>query len=239
MVSDSKIIDDDLPWQVGSPAMALLIEEEDSMKILIIGATRGIGVQLLSQALEAQHIVTVLARDPDKITLDDENLNVLKGDICNAATVSAAVQGQEAVCVTIGVPITFQPVTVFSDGILQVIKAMQGHQVKRLICVTGIGAGDSRGHGGFLYDRIFKPLLLKTIYADKDLQEQYLQESGLDWVIVRPAGLTNGPCTKKYRVMTVLDGITSRRISRADVAHFIISELREQKYTGQTPLLTY
>jgi putative NADH-flavin reductase len=219
--------------------MALLIEEEDSMKILIIGATRGIGAQLLSQALEAQHSVTVLARDPNKIKLIDDKLTVLKGDICDPTTVAAAVQGQEAVCVTIGIPITFQPVTVFSDGILQVIKAMQEHQVKRLICVTGIGAGDSKGHGGFLYDKIFKPLLLKTIYADKDLQEQYLKESGLDWVIVRPAGLTNGPRSEKYRVVTILDGVTSRRISRADVAHFITSELREQKYTGQTTLLTY
>lgn len=209
------------------------------MKILIIGATRGVGLQLLLQALEAQHNVTVLARDPAKITLTDENLTVLKGDIRHAATVSAAVQGQDAICVTIGVPITFQPVTVFSEGILQVIQAMQEHNVHRLICVTGIGAGDSKGHGGFLYDRIFKPLFLKTIYADKDLQEQYLRESGLDWVIVRPAGLTNGPCTKKYRVITTLEGVTSRRISRADVAHFIICELSEQNYTGQSPLLTY
>jgi putative NADH-flavin reductase len=209
------------------------------MKILIIGATRGIGAQLLEQALEAQHRVTVLARDPDKITLVDEKLTVLKGDVCNPATVSSAVQGQEAVCVTIGVPITLHPVTVFSDGIVQVIKAMQQHHVQRLLCVTGIGAGDSKGHGGFLYDRIFKPLLLRTIYADKDLQEQCVKESGLDWVIVRPAGLTNGPCSKKYRIVTILDGVTSRRISRADVAHFILSELSEQKYTGKTPLLTY
>jgi putative NADH-flavin reductase len=209
------------------------------MKILIIGATRGIGLQLLSQALEAKHRVTVLARDPAKITLADKNLTVLKGDIRDTVAVSAAVKGQEAVCIAVGVPITFQPVTVFSEGTLQVIKAMQEHHVHRLICVTGIGAGDSKGHGGFLYDRIFKPLLLKTIYADKDLQEQYIKESGLDWVIVRPAGLTNGPITRRYRVLTVLDNVTSRRISRADVAHFVISELSEQKYTGQTPLLTY
>lgn len=209
------------------------------MKILIIGATRGIGAQLLAQALAAQHRVTVLARNPDKINLSDENLTVLKGDICDPAAVSEAVSGQEAICLAIGVPITFQPVTVFSEGTLQVIKAMQDHGVQRLICLTGIGAGDSNGHGGFLYDRIFKPLLLKTIYADKDLQEQYVKESGLDWVIVRPAGLTNGPQTKKYRVATDLIGVTSRRISRADVAHFILSELSEQRYTGQTPLLTY
>ena len=209
------------------------------MKILIIGATRGIGEQLLLQALQARHKVTVLARDPAKIAVVHENLDVQKGDILNQADVIAATEGQEAVCLTIGVPITLKPVTLFSKGTLHVLAAMQEAQVRRLQCVTGIGAGDSKGHGGFLYDSIFKPLLLKTIYADKDLQEQYIRESDLDWVIVRPAGLTNGQCTGKYRVLTDLEGVTSRRISRADVAHFMLRELDEQKYTGKTPLISY
>lgn len=209
------------------------------MKILIIGATRGIGSHLLEQSLEAGHEVTVLARDPAKLSRSDARLKVIKGDILEQHIMSSVMQGQEAVCVTIGVPITFSPVTVFSRGILNVIKAMQEHQLRRLICVTGIGAGDSKGHGGFLYDRLFKPLLLKTIYADKNLQEEYIRESGLDWVIPRPAGLTNGPRTGVYRVLTNLEGITATRISRADVADFIITELAESKYTGQTPLLTY
>jgi putative NADH-flavin reductase len=209
------------------------------MKILIIGATRGIGAELLPQALEAGHDVTVLARNPGKINVTHAKLNILKGDILDATSVSAAVQNQDTICVTIGVPITFKPVTVFSEGILQVLHAMQRHQGQRLICVTGIGAGDSKGHGGFLYDRIFKPLLLKTIYADKDIQEDAIRKSDIDWVIARPAGLTNGPKTRKYRVLTNLNGVTSGRISRADVADFIIREISEKKYTGQTPLLTY
>ncbi len=209
------------------------------MKILIIGASRGIGSQLLQQALEAGHDVTVLARTPERISLTHDKLNIIKGDILDATSVAAAVSDQEAICVTVGVPITFKPVTVFSEGILQVLHAMHQHQGQRLICVTGIGAGDSKGHGGFLYDRIFKPLLLKTIYADKDIQEDAIRKSNVDWVIARPAGLTNGPRTGRYRVLTNLDGVTSRRISRADVADFIIHELSQKKYTGQTPLLTY
>lgn len=209
------------------------------MKILVIGATRGIGKELLMQALDCGHRVTVLARNPEKITLCHHQLNVIKGDILDGATVNSAVRGQDAVCVTIGVPITFKPVTVFSEGILQVIKAMQEHQVERLICVTGIGAGDSKGHGGFLYDAIFKPLLLRPIYADKDLQEKYIQESELNWVIVRPAGLTNGPRTGEYRSLTDLTGIVARRISRKDVADFIVTELAKEHYTGKSVLLTY
>ncbi len=209
------------------------------MKVLLIGATRGIGAQLLQQTLAAGHEVTVLARRPEAVATSHPRLTILRGDILEPHVVDSAMQGQEAVCLTIGVPITFSPVTVFSQGTLYVIAAMQEHQVRRLICVTGIGAGDSKGHGGFLYDCIFKPLLLRTIYLDKDRQEELVRESGLDWVIVRPAGLTNGPRTGSYRALTDLTGITSTRISRADVADFIVRELEERKYTGQTPLLSY
>lgn len=209
------------------------------MKILIIGATRGIGAELLRQALEDGHEVTVLARSPRKIALTHPRLHLLAGDIRNPLAVAAAVKGQDAICVTIGSPITFRPVHIFSEGIERVITAMQELQVRRLICVTGIGAGSSKGHGGFLYDAIFKPLLLKTIYVDKDLQEEIIQQSDRDWLIVRPAGLTNGPRTRKYRVITDYRGVTARRISRADVADFILKELSAPQYTGQTPLLTY
>jgi len=209
------------------------------MKILVIGASRGIGAELLHQALDADHEITVLARRPETITIKSKNLTMHQGDILNQHIVSSAIQCQDGVCLTIGVPITFSPVTVFSRGTLNVITAMQEHDVKRLVCVTGIGAGDSKGHGGFLYDRIFKPLFLRTIYADKDLQEQYIRESNLDWTIVRPAGLTNGPRTGKYSVVTNLQNVTATRISRADVADFLLRELQSGEYTGQTPLLMY
>lgn len=209
------------------------------MKILIIGCSQGIGLQLLKQCLEAGHLVTALARHPSKIELHHENLSVLEGDILDPVSVNSAVKGQDAVCLTIGVPITFKPVTVFSIGTATVIEAMKTHGVRRLICVTGIGAGDSKGHGGFLYDQIFKPLFLKTIYADKDIQERHIQESELDWVIVRPAGLTNGAKTGQYLALTQLEGITSKRISRADVAYFIVEELAQPKFKGKAVLLTY
>lgn len=209
------------------------------MKVLLIGATRGIGRELLDQALDARFQVTVLARNPAAVTRQASNLTMLKGDVLEPRLVNSAIQGQDAVCLTIGVPITFSPVTVFSRGTLNVLAAMEEHQVRRLICVTGIGAGDSKGHGGFLYDRLFKPLLLGPIYADKDRQEEYVRESSLDWTIVRPAGLTNGPRTGRYRVVTDLSGVTAGRISRADVADFIVGELNTPRHICQTPLLSY
>jgi len=116
---------------------------------------------------------------------------------------------------------------------------MKREAVSRLICVTGIGAGDSRGHGGFLYDKIVFPIFLKTIYEDKDIQESLVRGSGLKWLIVRPGFLTDGPVTGKYRVLTDMRGVKCGRISRGDVASFILRELGDMKHEGQTPLLTY
>jgi putative NADH-flavin reductase len=209
------------------------------MNLLIIGASRGIGLQLLQQSLRAGHLVTALARHPQNLPKEVERLRVMAGDILDIHTVGEAVIGQEAVCLTIGMGVTVKPVTLFSQGTQNVLTAMAEHGVRRLVCITGIGAGDSKGHGGFLYDRIFNPLLLKTIYQDKDRQEALIRASEKDWTIVRPGFLTNGPLTGKYRVITDLSGVTARRISRADVAHFMLTELSANHYLGQTPLLTY
>jgi putative NADH-flavin reductase len=209
------------------------------MKLLIIGATRGIGFQLLEQALQVGHAVTALVRDPNKMPRQYEGLRVVLGDILNLESVQRAMVEQEAVCVTTGTGITWKPVTVFSQGTRNVLEAMRRQGVRRLICITGIGAGDSKGHGGFLYERLFNPLLLKSIYEDKDRQEALIRASETEWTIVRPSFLTNGPLTKKYQVITDLTGVTSGKISRADVAHFILEELAVHRYLGQTPLLMY
>lgn len=209
------------------------------MNLLIIGATRGIGFQLLEQALQAGHTVTALVRDPQKMPKQHDRLRLIQGDILDLESVQRAMAEQEAVCLTIGIGITWKPVTVFSQGTRNVLEAMRQQSVRRLICITGIGAGDSKGHGGFFYDRLFNPLLLRTIYEDKDRQEALIWASDTDWTIVRPGFLTNGPLTKKYQVITDLTGITAGKISRADVAHFIMEELATNRYLRQTPLLTY
>ena len=209
------------------------------MEMVIIGATRGIGAKLLDQALQNDNDVTVLARNPSDIEKDDDRLRVLQGDINDADTVDEAIKGQQAVCVTIGRGPTRKPVSLFSEGTKNVIAAMMHYSVRKLICVTGIGAGDSKGHGGFLYDKIVHPILLKTIYEDKNIQEDLVKESGLEWVIVRPGFLTNGPLSGKYRVLTDLLGVKAGKISRADVAHFILTQLHSMTHVRQTPLLTY
>jgi len=209
------------------------------MKLLIIGASRGIGFELLQQAISSGHEATALVRNPQSLDLSDENLRVVKGDILDRGAIEKAADGQDVVCVTIGIKVTRKPVSIFSKGTKAVVEAMKNSSCRRLICVTGIGAGDSRGHGGFLYDHLFFPLFLRTIYEDKDRQEKIVRESELDWVIVRPGFLTNGPRTGKYRALVDLKNVKAGKISRADVADFILREATEMKYKGQTPLLTY
>jgi len=209
------------------------------MKLLVIGATRGIGARLAERACGEGHAVTVLARNPETYRPGADNIKVIKGDIRDERSVRSAVAGQDAVCITIGIGPALRPVTVFSEGTGIVIDAMERYSVPRLICVTGIGAGDSKGHGGFLYDKIVFPIFLKTIYEDKNLQESIVRDSRLQWEIVRPGFLTNGPETGRYRVITDLSGVTCGSISRTDAAHFILGELLTMKYARQTPLLTY
>jgi hypothetical protein len=109
--------------------------------------------------------------------------------------------------------------------------------VKRLITVTGLGASDSRGHGGLLYDAILFPLLLKRVYDDKDVQEQIVKSSGLDWTIARPGLLRDSPATGRYRALTASKDLRAGAISRADVADFLVRQINDRALIGTTPLL--
>jgi len=208
------------------------------MSILVIGATRGIGKCLVELALVRNIGVTVLIRNKQKLNIQHKNLRIVEGDILDKSSIERSIDSDDKVCITIGIGPTFKPVTVFSEGTRNVIEAMKNSNSKDLVCVTGIGAGDSKDHGGFLYDKIINPLLLKTIYEDKNRQEQIVRDSGLDWVILRPGFLTNGALTGNYKLFTDLDGVKAGRISRFDVADFILNEFENKEYTFQTPLIT-
>ena len=168
-----------------------------------------------------------------------QDVQVLAGDVRDADIVARAVADQDAVVVSLGMLPTWRRVTLFSRGIGNVIAAMQAAGVTRLIYLTGVGAGDSRGHGGFWFDNLVQPLLLREIYADKDASEVLVRASGLQWTIVRPALLTNGSTTARYRILTQLQHIVASTIARGDVAHFVLDELERNEFVGAAPLLTY
>ncbi|WP_370277811.1 NAD(P)-dependent oxidoreductase [Pontibacterium sp.] len=209
------------------------------MRLLVIGASRGIGLQVVHKALEEGHQVTACARSIRDLGLCHPNLQIQRADVLDFFALQRIVPGHDAVVIALGILPTFEKVRLFSEGTRNLIDSMHAARIKRLVVVTGIGAGDSKGHGGFLYDRLFQPFVLRTIYQDKERQEGLIRKSNLDWTIVRPGFLTNGAATKHYQVITDLDGVVAGKISRADVAGFILHELEEPSYQQQAPVLCY
>jgi len=130
--------------------------------------------------------------------------------------------------------------TTLSDGTRNIVSAMEELGVRRFICESSLGIGDSRGQLGFLYDYVLIPVLLRNIFADKELQEKVIRDSKVEWVIVRPAALTNGPRTGAYRSWTgPANAPIRRKISRADTADFMLRQLVEDTYLAKTPALSY
>jgi putative NADH-flavin reductase len=209
--------------------------------LLVIGASQGIGLETVKCALAAGHDVRAFARGADRIAIDDTRLTKITGDALDAAAIGAAVAGTDAVIQSIGAPKTAMAVlagtTLFSKATRILIDAMQAAGVRRLVAVTGMGAGDSRGHGGFLYDAVMFPLVLKRIYDDKDVQEQMIRASGLEWTIARPGLLTGGAGTGRMRVLADRKDWQVGSVTRADVADFLVREAFERRYVSQTPVL--
>ena len=209
--------------------------------VLIIGASRGIGLQTVKAALAMGHSVRALARSARRIPIDHPQLEKIAGDALEMATVRRALSGVDVVTQSLGVSASpesiLKPTRLFSKATRVLVTAMEEAQVKRLICVTGFGAGDSRGRGGFLYSTVAR-LLLGRIYDDKDVQEWIVRRSELDWVIVRPVILTDGPKTNAYRALVDPRCWTCGFISRADVADFLVKQIDDGAFLHKTPVLT-
>jgi putative NADH-flavin reductase len=208
--------------------------------VLIIGASKGIGLETSRQALSAGHHVRGLARSAAGIALSDPNLEKVRGDALNQHDVEAALRGMDVVIQALGVRVAdmLRPIHLFSDATRILVRAMEGQDVKRLICVTGFGAGDSRSSISYLQRVPFR-LLLGRAYDDKSVQERIIKESALDWTIVRPGVLTNGSRTGHYKVLDEQSQWRNGIISRADVADFLVRQIEDRAYVGKAPVLVY
>ena len=208
------------------------------MRVLIVGASKGIGLETTRQALEAGHNVRALARSATAIAVSNPSLEKMRGDALKAEDVEAALVGVDVVIQTIGVGLwdLFRPVNLFSDATRVLIAAMRSQGVKRLICVTGFGAGDSRASITCLQRLPFQ-IVFGRAYDDKNLQEKLIKESQLDYTIARPGVLTSGPRTGRYRVLVDPSQWCNGIISRADVAEFLVRQIADQTYIRKTPVL--
>lgn len=203
------------------------------MRLLVLGATGRIGRLAVEEALKRGHHVTALVRSPETLGEVAGIVESVRGDALDAGVVVSAVAGQDAVLYVLGVG-NVRTTTVFSTSTRLVLDAMKRGGVGRLVSVTGVGAGDTKGHGGFLYDWILYPLFTKGIYVDKDRQEALIKESGTDWTIVRPAPFRKHTPRGPLRVVTRVDRVMLRKIGLQEVAVFLIDEVEQNRYMRQT-----
>ena len=208
------------------------------MRVLIVSASKGIGLVTTRQALDAGHDVRALARSATAIAVSNPSLEKIRGDALKTEDLEAALVGMDAVIQTLGVGLgdLFRPVHLFSDATRVLIAAMRSQGVKRLICVTGFGAGDSRASISCLQRLPFQ-IVFGRAYDDKSLQEKLIKESELDWTIARPGVLTSGPRTGHYRILAEASQWRNGIISRADVAEFLVRQIGDQAYIRKIPVL--
>ena len=204
---------------------------------LLIGATGPTGRAILTQFKAANLSLRSLARDPAKIVGVPD---VVRGDVLDRDSLVRAMASVDTVICALGTPLVLRgPVTLLSEGTRNILGAMRSASAVRLICITGMGAGDSRGHGPFLYDRLLLPVLLGRIYVDKNRQEALVRDSSVDWLLLRPARLTNGPENDHCREIVEWGKERMTRVSRAAVAGFMVREVQTPRYHRQVVNLTY
>ncbi len=208
------------------------------MKLAIFGATGRTGIPLVQQALDAGHTVVALARTPGKLPIRLDRLTVIQGDVTNATDVEKTVQGSDAVISVLG-HAKNSPKDMQTVGIKNIIAAMEKYDVKRLVSLTGAGT-DAPQDQPKLVNHLIK-FALKTLSGEvlKDAvnHTDVIRNSKLDWVIVRVPRLNEGPHTGKYRIGWV--GVnTGTRISRADVADFLLKQASDRTYLHQAPMIS-
>ena len=215
------------------------MNSEGAAKILVLGATGATGRLIVSRAVARGYDVTVLVRSAEKAS-DITGAKLIVGDARDERVLREALKGRDAVVSALGTPVSpFREVTLLSTATRALANAMKAEQVSRLVCITGMGAGDSAGHGGVLFDNLIFPLLLRKVYADKDRQEAVVRDSGLDWILVRPSVLNNKPSRDTIRALTNLSGFHGGTISRDDVARFVLDQVRDDGWLHRSPLITW
>jgi len=201
------------------------------VRLLVIGATGGTGRALVEQALERGHVVTAFVRKPSRLRVQHERLAIARGNVLDYASVETAVRGQDAVLCALGHKRWLSPTRILSDGTRNIIRAMESQSVRRLVCETSLGIGDSWGRMGLYYTLFVGVCILPFYFHDKTRQERLIRASPLEWIIVRPGALTNGRKRGAYRHgRRIGHPLWTVRISRADVADFMLNQVVDDRY---------
>lgn len=208
------------------------------MKLVVFGANGPTGRQVVRQALDAGHQVAAVTRKPDDYPLQSPALNVVAADVTDRDAVERALLGSGAVISTFGVPYSRKQITVYSRGITNIVRAMKQHGIDRLVCVSSTTVAREEAPGEtFAWRKLVVPLLRnvlgRTLYDDMERMEEIVRGTGLDWTIVRPAGLFDAAQpTGDYEVST--RHLRGRFTSRADLAQVLLREATEPRHSRTT-----
>ena len=216
------------------------------MRLVIFGPTGGTGRRLVERAIAEGHEVTAFVRNPSKMNARHRRLRVVVGDAFDPGKVREVVAGNEAVISVLGSRQPGNPLRPLgpgdqdgpvSVGAANIVAAMKEHGLRRFVCQTAWGWG--RASAGAFFMKVLVPPLLRDEYAEKEAQEKLVRESELEWIIVRPMILTNGPWTNDYRVGLDLKPGRRPYISRADVADFLMKQLADDTFLRNTLAIGY
>jgi len=214
-----------------------------SLKVLLVGATGKVGAHTLNASLDAGHHVKAFGRSIDRIETTHERMELVRGSVLDPDAVSGAMEGVDVVVLTFGAPLNKDTLLHVPDlcrrGTEVVLDAMGRHGVPRLVCMTAIGAGDSEGHGRFVFRNFIEPVLLGRIMKDRTAQEELVRASSLpQWVIVRPTELTDGPSAPVRVVRDLEREPEPTTIARADVGRFLAGCITDHSHDGSAVVLT-
>ena len=199
------------------------------MKVLVLGAGGKTGGLVTERALALGHEVTVLLRDPSRFKIS--GVHEIVGDATSAADVARALRGQDAVIDTLGGTRPYKKQTLERTAPRNLIEAMPTEGARRLIVVSMMGIAESRAQSPWWYKSLLIPTFLRGSTADKVQMEAGVSASGLDYVIVRPPILKDGPSAGRAKVIGV--GELGHAITRVDLAEFIVEQLSKDEYLGQ------
>jgi putative NADH-flavin reductase len=211
------------------------------MNVLVLGANGAVGQIVIVELLKSNHEVTALARDAGAIQLKHPQLTVVQGIPTNRGDLENALAGQDAVLSTIGAR-TNKKTTLRTDVARNLVSSMRKQHVRRVVWLDAAGVGSSKKfvqRSSFLFGRIIMPLFLNHMYNDAASADSLIENSGCEWIIVRPMSFTNGAKSEKLTVLTDMS-LTVRlglRIARADVAAFMVEQLMKDDYVGKMPII--
>jgi uncharacterized protein YbjT (DUF2867 family) len=205
------------------------------MKVLVIGATGATGKHAVAKLLARGDDVTALARDPSAVTVKSDHLRVVKGEARDAGTIDRAVEGQDALLVAFG-PRALKKDDLQEALMQNVIAAMKKHGVRRVVNLSAWGAGESAATSGLLF-KVLRATMLRHVYVDKEKADALLLASGLDYVNVRPGQLIDTPARGGVKAGDG-EGLKAK-MTREDLAAFMVEQLSNDAWVGKSPVIGY